>query len=94
MLALLHSFGFGQLELTEEDFAAPGKITQLGRPPNRIDLITEISGVSFDEAFASRVDATLDGLAVQIIGRGPLLKNKRASGRVKDLADLEALEGS
>ena len=64
---------------------------QLGYPPNRIDLNTSLSGVTFDEVWASREPGELDGLPVFFIGRRAYIKNKRASGRLKDLADLEAL---
>jgi len=65
---------------------------QTGRPPNRIDLLTDISGVDFDAARAGAASAELDGLEVPVIGREALLKNKRASGRAKDLADVEEIE--
>lgn len=76
-----------------EDFARPGVVYQIGLPPRRIDVLTEISGVTFDEAWESRAEGELDGLAVPILGRAALLRNKRASGRLKDLADVERLEG-
>jgi len=63
----------------------------VGLPPNRIDLITQISGVEFAEAWESRIVAMLDGIPVAIVSREVLMKNKRASGRTKDIADLEAL---
>ena len=62
-----------------------------GLPPRRIDIMTEISGVSFDEAWASRVTADIEGRAVGFIGRDALVKNKEASGRPKDLADVARL---
>jgi hypothetical protein len=64
---------------------------QLGRPPNRIDILTAISGVSFDEALASSIPTELDGLPIRMIGFDALLKNKRASARPKDLVDLQQL---
>jgi hypothetical protein len=76
-----------------KDFATPGLVYQIGLPPRRIDILTEISGVSFDEAWGSRELADLDGLSVPFLGREALLANKRASGRLKDLADVERLEG-
>jgi len=75
-----------------EDFAQPGTVYQLGLPPNRIDLLTRISGVDFDSAWESRVLVTLAGLEVPFIGRGPLIRNKRAAGRDKDLVDVRVLE--
>jgi len=76
-----------------QDFATPGIVYQIGLPPRRIDILTDISGVTFDEAWESRVVGDLDGLAVPFLGRETLLTNKRASGRLKDLADVERLEG-
>ena len=74
-----------------QDFAQPGKVYQIGLPPRRIDILTEISGVSFDEAWASSVTADVDGHTVRIIGRDAFIKNKLASGRPKDLADVARL---
>lgn len=73
------------------DLARPGVVVQIGLPPRRIDLLTSISGVEFDEAWAGRVTHTVDGLRVAFLGRADLVRNKLASGRTKDLADLEAL---
>lgn len=64
---------------------------QLGRAPNRIDLLTSISGVSTNEAFASKISAILDGIPVFVLGKDALIRNKRAVGRPQDLADLAAL---
>lgn len=89
--AVLNDFGFGGLGLTAQDFLEPGKIIQLGYPPNRIDLLTSISGISFAEAWEDRVTDELDGLPVNFVGRKTLLVNKAASGRPKDQADLDAL---
>lgn len=91
VLRALDGFGFGQLALTEEDFTRPGSVVQLGRSPNRIDLLTEISGVDFDTAWAGRANASFDGVSVPVLGLAELLANKKATGRAKDLADLEAL---
>jgi hypothetical protein len=92
LLALLNQFGFEQSDFQETDFLQPEQIIQLGRVPSRIDLLTTISGVSTDEAFASKISATLDGIPVFILGRDALIRNKRAVGRPQDLADLAALE--
>jgi hypothetical protein len=67
---------------------------QLGYPPYRIDIITSISGVEFDSAWANRLVVEVDGLNVPFIGRDDLLKNKRATGRPKDLLDVERLTGN
>lgn len=75
-----------------EDFQEPGTVYQMGLPPNRIDILTEISGVSFDEAVEDSVVGHLGGETVRCIGLDALIANKRASGRAKDLADVETLE--
>ena len=75
-----------------EDFARPGTVYQIGLPPRRIDILTEISGVPFAEAWASRVPAQVDGRTVQFIGKDALLRNKQAAGRPKDLADVARLK--
>lgn len=89
---VLRDFGFGQTGFQAKDFLEPESVVQLGRPPHRIDLLTTISGVSFPEAWANRVSGLLDGIPVSFLGRDDLLKNKRASGRPQDLADLSHLE--
>lgn len=75
-----------------EDFAAPGTIYQIGLPPLRIDILTEISGVTFEEASRDAVTAHLGTELVRCIGLDAMIKNKHASGRTKDMADAEALE--
>lgn len=74
------------------DLEAPDTVVQIGMPPRRIDLLTGISGVGFDEAWESRVLHRVGTLRVPFLGREALVKNKRASGRPKDLADLDVLE--
>jgi hypothetical protein len=74
------------------DLAAPGVVYQLGLPPRRIDLLTEISGVDFATAWASRVETSFGDLTVAVLGRDALIKNKLAAGRDKDLVDVNALE--
>jgi hypothetical protein len=66
-------------------------VYQIGLPPRRIDVMTEITGVTFDEAWGSRVTADVDGRTIGFIGRDALLKNKVATGRLKDRADAERL---
>ena len=92
VLGALDAFGFGQVGFNVDTFTEPEKVIQLGRPPNRIDLLTSISGVSFEDAWPSRVDAQLDGAPVWFIGKTALIANKRAAGRQKDLADLEEID--
>ena len=77
--------------VTAADFAQPGAVYQIGLPPRRIDLLTEISGVTFDEAWASRTAAEVEGRTVSFIGREALIKNKEAAGRLKDIADVARL---
>lgn len=77
--------------VSREDLAIPGTVIQIGVAPRRIDLLTEISGVDFEAAWASRVTHAVGSLQVPFLGRDALVENKRAAGRPKDLADLEAL---
>lgn len=87
----LEKFGFGSLDLGPSDFDKPGKVVQLGVPPVRIDLTTEIEGVAWDEAWRDREAGAYGDVPVNYIGRSEFIANKRAVGRKKDLADLEAL---
>lgn len=91
LLAVLNDFGFGSLGITERDLLEPHRVLRLGYPPNQIDILTSISGVDFDAAWATRLDSTMDGQRVIIIGWDELLRNKQASGRQKDLADVDKL---
>jgi hypothetical protein len=75
------------------DFAVPGTVYQIGLPPRRIDLLTEISGVPFDEAWSSRLEANVAGMQLAFLGKEALIKNKLAAGRDKDLVDAKALAG-
>jgi hypothetical protein len=70
----------------------PERVIQLGHEPNRIDLITSISGVGFEETWSIRVQGEIDGLPVAFIGREALLRNKAATGRAKDRIDFEELQ--
>ncbi len=88
----LAAFGFGALSLTIEDLSKPGRMIQLGRPPNRIDILTMISGLSFEQAWTSRVQGDLGGHTVDYIGLDALIANKKASGRDKDLLDVKQLQ--
>jgi hypothetical protein len=78
--------------ISQQDFATPGTVYQMGLPPRRIDILTQISGVDFDEAAADPVSGSFGGEPVRCIGLAALITNKRASGRAKDLADVEVLE--
>jgi len=92
--AALQSFGFGAPGFKTSDFENSYQVIQLGVPPCRIDLLTSISGVTFDEAWKGRVETEVDGLRANFIGRDTLIQNKRASGRPRDKADLDALGAS
>ena len=92
VLEALRAFGAPLHDLTEEDLTQPGLIFQIGVPPVRIDVVTSIDGVEFEAAWPARVEATIDRLPVPVLSREHLIQNKRASGRLQDLADLERLE--
>ena len=94
LASVLIQFGFGGLGLGTEAFLEPETVVQLGRPPNRIDLLTSIDGVQFTEAWAQKAPGELDGLPVNFLGKDHLLTNKRTSARPQDLADLDKLKGS
>jgi hypothetical protein len=93
ILAALGDFGFGSLNLSKDDFTKPGMIVQLGVPPVRIDLITSVSGVPWEKADAGKAPGFYADVPVFFIGRDDFLANKRATGRAKDAADIEALGG-
>lgn len=91
IVAALHDFGFGDVAPEAEALTQPRKIFMLGRKPFRIDILTGISGVGFDEAWSARTHVDLEFGRIPLIGREHLVANKKASGRPKDLADLAAL---
>ena len=93
LVRALDQFGFASLGIRREDFLEPGRIVQLGVEPCRIDLLTGISGVTFDEAWSERVHGEIDGLPVAFLSLRLFRQNKRAAGRAKDLADLDATPG-
>ncbi len=88
---VLADFGFGAAGITRDDFLETDQVIQLGRAPNRIDLLTGITGVSWQEAWESRTQVNLDGIEIQVIGKSELIRNKQATGRPQDLADLARL---
>ncbi len=92
LITALRQFGFGSLDITATDFEADDRVIQLGRVPNRVDLLTRLDGVEFAAAWEQRVQAQLDGVPVWMISREHLIRNKRATGRTQDLADAEFLE--
>lgn len=93
VVAALEEFGFGSIGLTPADFEADDRVIQLGRRPNRVDLLTRVYGVSFPEAWTRRTATSLDGTAVWMISREDLIRAKRATGRPQDLVDADKLEG-
>jgi hypothetical protein len=91
IVAALKEFGFDLPELSAELFLTPEKIIRMGEPPFRIEIVTSISGVTFEDCYTSRVIDELDGVPVSLIGLIDLKENKKASGRYKDLDDLQNL---
>src|SRR5665213_1746075 len=87
----LEAFGFTNLGLSEEDFNQPDRVVQLGYAPYRIDILTSIEGVEFNDAWERRVVLDLDGIEVPFIGHADLLTNTRVAGRHQDIADVERL---
>lgn len=85
-------FGAPLTELSEADLREPDIVFQIGLPPSRVDLLTSISGVEWAQAWEGRISAQISGLEIPVLGRAELIANKRAAGRAKDLADIEALE--
>jgi hypothetical protein len=88
----LQAFGCPLHDLTVEDLNTPEIVFQIGVAPRRIDLLTSIDGVEFEEAWPDRHETRLPGLKIPVIGREHLIRNKRAVGRPKDLADIAWLE--
>lgn len=91
LVKLVREFGFNVPGISEELFLQKGRIIRMGVEPVRIELLTEISGCEFAGCYDRRVEATLDGIPVSIIGRDDLVRNKLRAGRVKDLADASKL---
>jgi predicted nucleotidyltransferase len=92
ILKALNQFGFGSLGVKEAEFTVPDQMLQLGYPPGRIDILTTLPGVEFPECYAARMVVEIDGIPVNFIDLENLKKNKKATGRHQDLADLENLE--
>lgn len=92
LMQALTEFGFGSLGLIAEDFQCPDQIIQLGYPPNRIDLITTPDGIDFITCYQAKIEVIIDNIFVNFIDLENLRKNKQASGRLQDLADLENLQ--
>ena len=94
VVAALRAFGapVDAHDIERADFERPGSVYQVGQPPRRIDLLTEVSGLAFDDAWVSRVAIDVAGLSIPFLGLEALRRNKHATGRQKDLLDLELLE--
>ncbi|MEL6195774.1 MAG: nucleotidyltransferase [Myxococcota bacterium] len=88
----LAAFGAPLDQLTNRDLVTPGTVFQIGVAPQRIDILTQISGVEFDMAWKNRLKLEVEGITVNVLGRADFIANKRASGRPKDLADIAYLE--
>jgi hypothetical protein len=91
LVQVIERFGFGDLNLSADDFLDEDQVIQLGIAPNRIDLLTILSGVNFQDAWATREQGQIEGLTVPFISKELLKRNKAATGRAQDLADLEHL---
>jgi hypothetical protein len=92
VMQALHGFGAPLSDVTLADFSTPGAVFQIGVPPGRIDILTELTGLTFDEAWRDRQRRPFGDVEVDFIGLAAFLKNKRATGRPKDLGDIEGLE--
>jgi hypothetical protein len=91
IITSLNEFGFNLPGLSKEDFLKKGNVIQLGYPPNRIDLLTEVSGLDFASVYPDKVEVVIDKIKLNFIDIENLKVNKKASGRFQDLADLENL---
>jgi hypothetical protein len=91
VVGAIEQFGFASLKLATQDFLEDGQVIQLGQPPNRIDLLTSLTGVTSQEIWESLERGDLDGVPVSFLGRAVLIRNKKATGRPRDRADLEEL---
>lgn len=92
VLRALVAFGTPLHDLDEDDLRRPGTVFQIGVPPVRVDILTAIDGVEFEEAWAARFETRFADQSVSVLSREHLVQNKRASGRTQDLADIERLE--
>ncbi|GAC1430189.1 MAG: hypothetical protein NVSMB68_02460 [Thermoanaerobaculia bacterium] len=92
VLKALTAFGAPVGQLRAEDFASPGTAFHIGIDPLRIDILSSIDGLTFDEAWRNRIAAMFDDEGVSVLSKDDLIRNKKASGRTQDLADIEALQ--
>ncbi len=91
MVNVIHDFGFGSLGLTKKDFLKENYVTQLGYPPLRIDILNAISGVNFDDAYKGKILGQDGDLLISFINISDFIANKQASGRPKDIGDINSL---
>jgi hypothetical protein len=91
VMEALAAFGAPLHDVTADDFSRPGVVFQMGVPPGRIDILTELTGVSFAEAWPERDAGRFGDLTVNFLGRDAFIRNKRATGRARDLGDIEGL---
>ena len=91
VISALEDFGAPLLDLTAEDFTQAGQVFQIGVAPSRIDLLSSISGVRFEDAWENRLTIRVEGLSVPVLGKKEFIANKRAVGRPRDLSDLQLL---
>jgi len=94
VLQALEDFGAPSNNLTQDDLQKEGLIFQIGVAPRRIDIITSVDGLTFENAFANSKTIEIEGIPIQVLSIGDLIKNKRSTGRTKDLADAESLENT
>jgi hypothetical protein len=92
VMRALRAFGAPTADISEADFSREGVTYQIGLPPGRIDILTELTGLRFAEAWPDRLNRAFGDIAVDFIGRAAFLHNKRATGRPKDLGDIEGME--
>ncbi len=92
MIKVFNEFGFGDIDIAIEDFLRRDFVVEIGREPRKIQILTGIDGVSFDECSLNRVEVDYHGQTIPFIGIQDLIRNKAASGRAKDLIDLEELQ--
>ena len=92
VMRALAVFGAPLDQITEADFASPGVTYQMGVAPGRIDILTDLTGLTFDEAWPGRITRPFGDVTVDVIGLADFVRNKRATGRAKDLGDIEGLE--
>ena len=92
VMRALAAFGAPLGEIAEADFARPGVVYQMGVPPGRIDILTELTALTFEQAWPDRVRRPFGEIEVDFIDRASFLRNKRATGRLRDLSDIEGME--